>query len=58
MEARFLVLPVAVRPAGIPIVLDVEDGNVGPVENALAFIVNKAQLYSRAVGSRGCTWTD
>ena len=54
LEAALLVLPVAVRAAGVVVVADVEDRHVRPPQHALAAVGDPAQLDARAhVARRG-----
>lgn len=56
-EEAFLVLPVAVRPAGVVDVLDVQDRGVRAREDALALVVHVDQLDARAAKARACRGT-
>ena len=58
LDHSLLVLPVAVGPAGVGVVLDVQDRDVRAVQQALAAIVDEPQLDSRPPGSRGRGRTD
>ena len=56
VDHALLVLPVAVRAAGVGVVEDVENRHVGAVEDASPAVVDEAQLDARAVGPRGGGW--
>ena len=49
LDHAFLELPIAVRAAGIPVILHVEDRGVSLVENAFATIVHSSRLNARSV---------
>ncbi len=46
-----LVLPVAIRPTGIAVVLDVQNRHVRTIQNPFALVVDVAQLNAGTVGS-------
>src|SRR5262249_52402302 len=53
LNRRFPVLPIAVRPALVVLVFDVENRNVSAIENALSAVIDETKLDAGAVGARG-----
>src|SRR5215211_141556 len=58
LNHAFLKLPVAVRTAGVVVVLDVEDRSVGLVEHKFATIHYISEFNARSVCPGGCSRPD